>query len=459
MLCPFKHTIFIAFFVLTVNIYGQTLPVFHLTVKPNNTKGYYFLSAIKPGQKKPYYNAYHFILDGKGNIVYSKKFALGLSPGDFKLNSNGLISYYHLNKYMIMDSTFKIIDSVQIKNGYKEDGHAFKILNNGHYIILGIDEVQTNLSAYSHFNKINQRGSSNAIVRYGVIQEQDKNKNVVFEWHSKNFYDIKHIDSLYLNDISKINVPHINSIDVSQNGDLIISCRNFNEITKISKSTGNVLWRMGGKLNSFNFLNDSQKFQSQHAAVLLSDSDLILFDNGYEQPLHASSAKEYLLNEGKLQAKLIWKYVNNTQHFSIGLGNVQRLKNGYTLINYGIIKNTNLMFNVVDKNNNKVLEVTFADSLKTYRTFHYDEIPFKFKRPKINLVKTNNQYFLEADSGFKSYRWSNGSIEQKILIHANEKYFVAVPFGDGGELYSEVFYTKTNVDSIEEHSIKKDSKK
>ena len=38
---------------------------------------------------------------------------------------------------------------------------------------------------------------------------------------------------------------------------LMISSRHLNEITKISRTTGDIIWRFGGKNNQFTFVNDT----------------------------------------------------------------------------------------------------------------------------------------------------------------------------------------------------------
>lgn len=429
---------FFLFFVFYISVFlsGQIIPRYSINVCDSSSTGYYVFAAIKPGQKIAKYPAYHFILDKKGAVVYFKKFPLDISPGDFKLHRNGMFSYYYKNKFLIMDSTFTIVDSVCIKNGFKEDGHDLQILANGHYVLLGIEEKKVDVSTQGHFLKKNVKGSKAATVRYGIVQEQDKNKTVIFEWHSSNHYDISHIDSLYLNDTTKINIPHINSVEMDVDSNYIISCRNFNEITKINRKTGSIIWRLGGKQNAFQFTNDTNKFYAQHAVRLISKGHLSLYDNGYENPLHPSSAKEYEIDENSLKAKLIWSFTNNPKSFSTGIGNVKRLQNGSTLINYGLSFNDNTMFNVVSKEGKKIFEITFSDTLRAYRAFNYLQLPWKIKQPKVVCVKIKGQWYLEAEGGYKEYLWSDGTMGRRMAIKNNGRYFVSVPYGEGGNVCS-----------------------
>ena len=71
-------------------------------------------------------------------------------------------------------------------------------------------------------------------------------------------------------------------MEIHSEGNLIISTRNFNEITKISRQTGEIIWRLGGEKNQFQFINDNRGFGRQHSARVLSNGNLAIFDNGHK---------------------------------------------------------------------------------------------------------------------------------------------------------------------------------
>jgi hypothetical protein len=53
---------------------------------------------------------------------------------------------------------------------------------------------------------------------------------------------------------------HSNAVEFDYNGHLLLSSRPLNEITKINRQTGNVMWRFGGKYNNFTFIGDTVPF-------------------------------------------------------------------------------------------------------------------------------------------------------------------------------------------------------
>ena len=58
---------------------------------------------------------------------------------------------------------------------------------------------------------------------------------------------------------------HVNSIELAGDGDLIVSARNTWAIYKISRRTGEVLWRLGGKKSDFQ-MGKGTVFAWQHDA-------------------------------------------------------------------------------------------------------------------------------------------------------------------------------------------------
>jgi hypothetical protein len=423
-------------------VFSQLPPTYSITAYDTASKGFYFLTPIKLGTASPGTPA-HLILDSKGRVVYYKKF--NSNTGDFKLHANGLMSYHNNSKFYLMDSTFTVIDSVRIKNGLLFDAHELLILPNGHYTLLGNEKVQMNLSSYNMFNQNNTPGSPNATVTCGVIQEQDAAKNVVFEWHSKDYYSFADVDEVFLNNPSNVDWTHYNAVEMDQDGNYLVSSRHFNEITKINRSDSSIVWRFGGKQNQFVFTNDPSKFLAQHDIRRLSNGNVTMFDNGYNTvPLHPASTKEYKLNETAKTATLVWSFTENAGAYSRFIGNTQRLSNGNTLTDWGgITNNVNALFNVVTPGGNKIFEIVFSDTLRSYRAFNFSPT-WSFKQPTITCNYNGTQYYLDAGPGYSSYLWSTGATSQTIAISLPGDYYVFVPYGSGGKVSSE-WYSVTSV--------------
>ncbi len=412
---------------------AQLYPPFQVQIFDSTVTGYYFLSPIKIPNPGGAFRGTHLILDKNGHVVYYRRLPQGVTSSDFKLQPNGWISHTMGARFFFMDSTFTVVDSAFCQNGILPDGHDVQVLPNGNYLLLGLENVPMDLSAYNFFGpNHNLPGSPNAVVLSGVVQELDPAKNVVFEWRAIEHYDFADVDENQLGNPANVDWTHYNSVGLDSDGNILTSARHFNEITKISRSDGSIIWRLGGKANQFEFLNDTSQFLAQHDARRIANGNLTLFDNGLnKQPPHPAAAKEYELDETAMTAKLVWSYTENPASWSRALGNAQRLDNGHTLINYGLLQNENLVFNVVDSAGNKVFEIAFDDSLTSYRSFHYPDLPWQLDRPKITCFKSGDEFFLEAESGHASYQWSNGETTQTISVSDAGTYFVFVPKGPG----------------------------
>src|SRR3989339_530306 len=294
----------------------------------NPAPGYLLMDSYQPGYIK--------MIDNSGIVVYKKKIEYNESVRSFVEQSNGLFTYFVHNKFYVINSELVLLDSFTCKNGYETDFHDFKLLNNNHALLLGIKLDTVDMSV------IVPGGNPEAILRSSVIQEQDENKNVVWEWKTLDHYLITDAT----NDVDLTNQQiewvHTNCVQLDFYGNLLISNRNIDEITKINKQTGNIIWRLGGmqcKNNQFTFLNDTINgfwgFSHQHSVHRLSNGNLLLYDNGNLRPSPFSRAVEYEIDETNKTIRKIWEYKAFPDVFSMFQGSVQRLPNGNTLISWG----------------------------------------------------------------------------------------------------------------------------
>ena len=128
----------VLFIVLSISVHAQNYPQFNATVYDSSGTGYYFLVPIKMGPQGANFNPYHMILDSVGNVVYYKEFVSGLNTGDFKLLSNGLMTYTYLNKYYLImiymynvNTSFSLSFDFEESNHYDRSNSIYLITNNG----------------------------------------------------------------------------------------------------------------------------------------------------------------------------------------------------------------------------------------------------------------------------------------------------------------------------------------
>ena len=339
-------------------------PVLTVDTSNNPSDGYLFLAAYVYSANSPY-GRYIIIADNNGTPLYYKKTRGSVT--DFKIQPTGVLSYFDpsAQQFYIMNTSFKIIDSVSCENGYNTDAHELRMTTDGHYFLLGDDAEKVDMS------RIVSGGDTAAQVTGNVIQELDKDKNVVFQWRT--FDHFKITDAIGINlTAHTIDYAHANALDIDTDGNLLLSCRNMNEITKIDTSTGDIIWRFGGKNNHFTFVNDTLAFTYQHAVRRLPNGDLTIFDDGNLHSPPFSRAVEYKLNESDSTATLVWQYRNNPDIYGFAMGYVQRLSNGNTLIGWGTANNT---LTEVTPSGNVALAMNFPKGVWSYRAYRF---PFLF---------------------------------------------------------------------------------
>ncbi|MCX6155098.1 MAG: aryl-sulfate sulfotransferase [Candidatus Kapabacteria bacterium] len=311
-------------------------PTLTTNVQEDPSPGYYFVG--------PYSSLYLTIIDNGGHHVFDKLLEQS-SPlesegiSDFKVHQNQKITYFNNYEHKVyqIDKSFNLIDSFFITRANTlTDFHDFQFLSNGHALLLGCETRIMDLS------KVVTNGNPNAQVFGFILQEQDENKNVVWNWNTFDHIDLT--DATQDIDFTRSTVMpfHVNSMFEDVDGNLIISCRNLDEIIKINKSNGNIIWIMGGSLskrNQFLFANDSVDnfcgFSHQHAVKRLANGNLLLIDNGNLKPTPFTRIVEYSIDEVNKIATKVWEYFDSPATYAESMGNVQRLSNGNTIFNWG----------------------------------------------------------------------------------------------------------------------------
>ncbi len=344
--------------------YPPDFPNFAITISNNPSPEYIFISP----HDLSFTTAYLMIIDNDGIPIY---YVRDTSPKfDFKKQFNGLLTFWDHNsqKFFEMDSAYKIIDSYQCGNGYHTDAHELLVFPNGHSYLMSYDPQIVRMDT------IVQGGDTAAIVYGLVVQELDAQKNVIFQWRSWDHFQIT--DATYDIDLTQhsIDYVHGNSIEVDHDGNLLISCRNMDEITKIDGQTGDIIWRLGGaqaENNQFQFINDPITFSHQHDIRRLPNGNITLFDNGNLHTPPFSRSLEYQLDEVNKIAVLVWKYNNNPISFEVTRGSSRRLENHNTLIGWGDHL-TPKSISEIKADGTRALELDFPDSLVNYRTFKFN---------------------------------------------------------------------------------------
>ncbi|MFC2131230.1 aryl-sulfate sulfotransferase [Bacteroidota bacterium] len=413
-------------------------PLPEVTISNNPSPGYFFLANRQNSQD---YGKYMMILGNDGKPYNYKSSVNRLY--DFKVQNNGLFSVQKAIKSggidiiaMLMDTAFAIVDSFSMKNEFQADMHEFIVLPNGNVILTAMDPRWMDLSS------IIDKGEPNVNVSGSVIQELDHEKNVVFQWQSWDFIDINDTYEKTLHSGSFV-YAYINAIDIDNDGNYIVSLRHACQIIKINRTSGEIMWRLGGKKNQFEFINDykpsdSAYFSHQHHIQRLPNGNIIFFDNGWIRDPQFSRAVEYKIDESNFLAEKVWEYRHEPDYYVELMGSVQRLSNGNTIIGWGGPGSYPSAFSEIDSNKNVLFDASLPSGVSSYRVFKH-QIPIgqpSASVQKRELLKLNTYSFdNKSDStGVKmtvnfieGYMYNDITINRYDWAPLNPEFIGAVP--------------------------------
>lgn len=275
---------------------GIRPPILNVTSDPDRSD-FIFLTPNQGAQRGP------MIIDPTGRLVWFRP-TNGTQAYNLEVQTyRGFpaLTWYQGGEDVIMGRSYRIEHIIHAGNGYVADVHEFQITRQNTALIDCVHPVPANLSSVG--------GPANGRVEDNVIQELDPaTGQVLWEWHSLGHIPITDT----YNKVPKsgsFSYFHLNSIQQLANGNLLISARNTWALYEISRSTGQVIWELGGKHSDFR-LGQGAKFEWQHDAHLVGNTLTVFDDAALPQEESQSSAKVLKLKmaAGHMTASLVSRY-------------------------------------------------------------------------------------------------------------------------------------------------------
>lgn len=302
-------------------------------------------------------NNYNVVLDNSGAPLSYFKFTnlwRAVTPSGLIAENAGV--------WNLHDETFAVVDTFP-----GSDGHDFKLLPNGHALLLGNESRPVDMSLYV------PGGRPDAVLSSLVFTEVDANKQVLFQWRALDHLPIA--DSLDFLTIASVDWTHVNALTFDPlDNNYLVSLRGFCQIVKISRTTGAVIWRLGGQHSDFTFIGEHPEnapyyFIGEHNVHRLANGDIIFFDNGSLQnqgPVAGrtySRAVEYHLDEINMTATLVWEYRHSPDVLTPTEGVVKRFPNGNTYVGWvsAAQQGTAPVFTEVNASNQVMFELTIPN--------------------------------------------------------------------------------------------------
>lgn len=358
--------------------------------------------------------SYLLLLDGKGELVYYRAVEDCRAILDFKPQPDGTLSYWlgatsnFDGTFYRMNNQYTIFAEYGKSDGILVDPHEFLVLENGNALFIGLKRVAVSSATGTIPNVSEVDGI--------VIREVSPEGTVVFQWNSWEHYAIDDAQDIYS---TSSDYAHSNAIEVDTDGNLLLSTRHFNEITKIDRKTGEILWRMGGKRNQFTLLNADRWFSHQHDVRRLANGHISLFDNGNFLAPAYSRYIEYAVDESALTLTKVREIRHSPDIYSFAMGSARAFANGNVLIGWGSTNDPAVTeYNAQGK---AIFELALPNGEFSYRAYSGNWTG----NPQEPLT-------IKESDGILYYSW-NGSTETKGYRIYGDNKLLATQIKDGFE--------------------------
>ncbi len=250
---------------------------------------------------------------------------------------------------VVMDEHYQEIDVVKAiiatdgVDALPLDNHQFEIIDLGHYIV----------SAYNEKMVYNIPGYSDGVNVIEAVIQEIKDGELLFNWQSCDHLELYDMFTLsdYDYDTEYIDYVHFNCARIDPSDDnFVASFRAINSIIKINRTSGEIMWILGGEGDMFGLEGD-EFMRGQHDVRPLGDGVYTVFNNNnnmgatYPMPDLAglvSGTIKYYLNEENLTLLDCERY--DGVALAVAEGSAQEFDMGHYVMCWGMTYDSEYIF-------------------------------------------------------------------------------------------------------------------
>ena len=384
--------------------------------------GYVFL-----GPKLGAPQAGPMIMDNRGELVWLKPLTKTRGIADFRMQRyrgrpvltwwRGRVSNVGVGEdgwYVIYDDTYRAVAEVRAGNDLVGDIHEFLITRNGTALFTVYHRLPVDLSSVG--------GPKEGKIFDGIVQEVDiSTGRVLFEWHSWPDVGLKEAYSPPPPAKKGDKAPpfdyfHANSVDVDTDGNFLVSARNTHAVYKLNRSTGKIMWRLGGKKSDFR-MGPGTKFAWQHDARRQPAGTITIFDNSAAPPVAKFSRVLVLrVDTQSKTATLVRSYQHPKKLLVPFEGNSQFLPNGNVFVGWGAAP----YVSELDSRGRVLFDAYYGQGkppgqdADTYRAYRFEWHGYPIEDPVV--VVRGNTVYVSWNGATEVVRWQvlAGSDRKKL---------------------------------------------
>ncbi|KAK5130948.1 hypothetical protein LTR08_001551 [Meristemomyces frigidus] len=313
------------------------------------------------------------ILDAQGSLVWAAETSYGRvynfmaqqylgQPVLTFWAGNDAVGGHGVGFYYVLDQNYNQLLKLQGAHGLGADLHCFTITPDSTTLSTLYEAVERDLTGVRQIRNIKDDKSfigkegrevaefysGTGFIWDALFQEIDPTTGtVLFEWRASDHINLNASFTKVASHASAAqpwDFFHINMVDKDALGNYLVSARHLRAVLYIDGASGEVLWQLGGKNNSFRDLSDgaATAFIGQHDAHWVPASNrtaITLFNNGADwadSPPHAASTGlRIAVDLIAMTATLAQTFALPDAILSNSQGSCQTLPSGNVLLGYG----------------------------------------------------------------------------------------------------------------------------
>jgi hypothetical protein len=316
------------------------------------------------------------ILDNQGRIVWFQAVPSGTVATDVRVQTylgNPVLTYSQAAAYgtvnppttvdYILDTSYNVVAKVQAGNSFNADQHEFYLTPQGTALVPVYRTSPMDLSSVG--------GSGTGNVTSGVVQEIDVATGaVLLQWDSLSAVDLSesYMPAPGPTSTTPYDYFHLNSISLDTDGNILVSARHTWTIYKLNRTTGAIMWRLGGKKSDF-ALGAGLPFAWQHDAVAVDAQTIRIFDNESDgAPVLPYSRALWVTHDDTTMTATVARQIVHPDKLSVlAEGSVQDLPNGNAFVEWGILGR----FSEFDASGQLVFDASPFPGYSSYRGYRF----------------------------------------------------------------------------------------
>ena len=265
--------------------------------------------------------------------------------------------------------------------GVTADFHDVQVTEAGTHLMLSyVNRDHVDLTQFG--------GGSDDSVLDAVIQEIAADGSLLWSWNSKDHVELSETGRWWQAAIgggaAPWDIAHINSVEEAGDGNLVLSARHLDAVYKIDRTSGAVIWKLGGTSTSKSLeVSGTTRtgLGGQHDARVLADGTLTVHDN--QTGLGAPRALRFRIDESAMTATVVEEISDSATPSSGCCGSARRLPGGNWVVEWG----GNTLLAELRPDGSPVLRISHPSGL-SYRAIPLlqGEIPFADVRSGMDQI-------------------------------------------------------------------------